>query len=440
MAHLNELGSPELDWVVESSERRRASSGARSCRAVVDTDGRLVIAPDEATRFGLTPGAELLVDVTPQGLRLRNPISHLAKVYIEPTNCCNLTCRTCVRNNWEGVLGHMAQPTFERIIDGLQAFPLPLTVFFGGFGEPLSHPRIMQMIAQAKALGASVEMITNGTLLTAERSRQLLEAGLDTLWVSLDGATAESYSDVRLAESLPLILDNLTAFHDLRVHSPAFPDLGIAFVAMKRNINDLPALLRLGQRLGANHYSISGVIAHTEEMRQEVLYALSLSDEPGPPSTWAPQISLPRMDLDATTRDVLFKVLRNARNITVGGADLNASKNRCPFIESGVTAIGWDGGVSPCLPLLHTNSNYLSNRQRLSLRHTFGNVNELDLGDIWGKPEYVAFRRRVQDFRFSPCVFCGGCDLGESNQEDCFGNGAPTCGGCLWAQGVIQCP
>jgi MoaA/NifB/PqqE/SkfB family radical SAM enzyme len=439
MAHLNELGSPQLDWVVESSERRRANRGVASYRATFSAGG-LVLPPDEATRWGLTPGAEVLVDVTPQGLRLRNPVSHLARVYIEPTNCCNLTCRTCVRNNWEGVLGHMAQPTFERIIDGLKSFPLPLTVFFGGFGEPLSHPHIIQMIGQAKAMGASVAMITNGTLLSAERSRQLLDVGLDTLWVSLDGATAASYSDVRLAESLPRILENLTAFHNLRVHAPAFPDLGIAFVAMKRNINDLPALLCLGQRLGANRYSISGVLAHTEEMRQEVLYALSLSDEPGPPSTWAPQISLPRMDIDQTTRDVLFRVLRNGRNISLGGADLNASKNRCPFIESGVTAIGWDGGVSPCLPLLHTNNNYLGNRQRLSMRHTFGNVNESDLDSIWSKPEYVAFRRRVQAFQFSPCAFCGGCDLGSSNQEDCFGNEAPTCGGCLWAQGVIQCP
>jgi hypothetical protein len=30
--------------------------------------------------------------------------------------------------------------------------------------------------------------------------------------------------------------------------------------------------------------------------------------------------------------------------------------------------------------------------------------------------------------------------MSEANEEDCFGNGFPTCGGCLWAQGVLQCP
>ena len=35
---------------------------------------------------------------------------------------------------------------------------------------------------------------------------------------------------------------------------------------------------------------------------------------------------------------------------------------------------------------------------------------------------------------------CGGCNQVDANKEDCFGSTFPTCGGCLWAQGVIQCP
>ena len=46
----------------------------------------------------------------------------------------------------------------------------------------------------------------------------------------------------------------------------------------------------------------------------------------------------------------------------------------------------------------------------------------------------------LQEFNFSPCIQCGGCDFFESNQEDCIGSPMPACGGCLWAQGVIQCP
>ena len=68
------------------------------------------------------------------------------------------------------------------------------------------------MVAKVKALGATVELITNGTLLTQEMSGRLIEAGLDVLWVSLDGATPESYADVRLGAALPEVLANLGNF------------------------------------------------------------------------------------------------------------------------------------------------------------------------------------------------------------------------------------
>jgi len=87
----------------------------------------------------------------------------------------------------------MTEMVFYRILEGLRAFsPVPLA-FFGGMGESLLHPRIMEMTAKIKTLGARVELITNGTLLTPEMTHGLLDAVVDMLWVSLDGATSETY-------------------------------------------------------------------------------------------------------------------------------------------------------------------------------------------------------------------------------------------------------
>ena len=73
-------------------------------------------------------------------------------------------------------------------------------------------------------------------------------------------------------------------------------------------------------------------------------------------------------------------------------------------------------------------------------RWIVGNAADRGLSALWNAPEHVAFRERVQTFDFSPCAVCGGCDLSQSNEEDCYGNTFPTCGSCLWAQGVIRCP
>jgi MoaA/NifB/PqqE/SkfB family radical SAM enzyme len=407
----------------------------------------------------------------------------LCKLYIEPTNCCNLTCRTCIRNIWGEELGYMCQDTFDRILESL--FPAPeaaegrarastgaaglalplsadrglaarlsaaraargrprdreLTIFFGGYGEPLAHPAIPDMVTKAKSCGARVELITNGTLLTPELSRQLIAARLDRLWVSLDGARPESYADVRLGAELPQVLANISAFRGARppAHNP-MPEIGIAFVAMRRNVADVPDLLRLGAQLGARYYMITNVLPHTPEMCNEILYEHALADISYLQSPWVPAINLPKLDVNEFTGDILLQVLRSHRNVTFAGSNLGSGNDRCPFIDQGAAAVGWDGGFSPCLDLLHEHISYLHGRPRHTRRYIVGNVAETDLLELWNDPEHQAFRSRVEHFEFAPCSFCGGCELSLSNEADCTGHTFPTCGGCLWGQGIIQCP
>jgi MoaA/NifB/PqqE/SkfB family radical SAM enzyme len=365
----------------------------------------------------------------------------LAKLYVEPTNACNLDCRTCIRNVWDERSGKMTAATFDAVLAGLQQFSPRPTIFFGGFGEPLSHPGIVDMVAGVKALGCSAELITNGTLLTEARGRSLIAAGLDRLWVSLDGARPESYADVRLGAVLPSVLKNVETFSRSRPYRrPRRPELGIAFVAMRRNITDLPELVALGRSLGATQYLVTNVLPYTAEMRAEILYEQALRGIAYLPSPWTPHIDLPKIDFNDETTPQLDHVLRSPLNVSFAGHNLGAANNRCPFIDAGAGVVGWDGGFSPCLPLLHDHSSYLRDRERTSRRFIVGNLAERSLPDLWHAPEHLAFRARVQDFAFAPCTFCGGCDCSLSNEEDCFGNPFPTCGGCLWAQGIIRCP
>lgn len=412
--------------------------------AYVDDEGRLVFPPEVISRFGLKPGAQVFLDEGENHLLLRRPITHLSKVYIEPTNRCNLECRTCVRNVWDEPLGQMTGETFSRIIEGLKAFDPPPAIFFGGIGEPLNHPAIAEMVVQAKTLGSTVELITNGALLTRDLSERLIEAGLDGLWVSIDGAKPESYSDVRLGAVLPEVISNLSAFRDAcplsdhMLRYPARPHIGIVFVAMKRNIADLPSVFQIGSRLGARKFLITNVLPYTPLMREEVLYSWSINDIFFKPSTF--RLEIPKIDIDPLTREPLYKILHRGHSIWLAGRSFEEAIDRCPFIEKGALAVSWEGNVSPCLPLLHSHRSYVDGRERFSRRYVVGNAAERDLDHLWNIPEYVAFRRRVQIFEFSPCIICGGCDLFEHNEEDCFGNPFPVCGGCLWAQGIIQCP
>jgi MoaA/NifB/PqqE/SkfB family radical SAM enzyme len=414
----------------------------KECRAKVDEEGRLILSPEFVTQYGLRPGVEVQIEDGAYGLRIKRPVTCLAKVYVEPTNACNLECRTCIRNIWDEPIGQMDGKTFDHIIEGLKVFSAKPTVFFGGFGEPLFHEGIVDMVARVKAFGAPVELITNGTLLTQKMSKDLIEAGLDVLWVSLDGATPESYADVRQGAALPEVLANLKRFRDIRMEAQLLkPEIGIVFVAMKRNINDLPSLLRTGNRLDASRFLVTNVLPYNDELREEILYSRALMDIIYQPPLQIPHVKLPKMDVDRIAKKSLYAVLRDeGLGVSVGDSILGEESDRCPFIKSGSTTISWEGNLSPCLPLMHSFFSFLDDRRRASRRHVIGNVAEMSLHDLWNGPEYVAFRERVQAFSFSHCVFCAGCDLSLANEEDCRGNTFPTCGGCLWAQGVIQCP
>lgn len=409
--------------------------------AEVDAEGRLVIPPELAAHLGLQPGAQVRLEVGANDLRLHRPVTHLNKVYIEPTNICNIACRTCMRNSWEVNEGRMSEATFGRILEGLGALTPPPAVFFGGIGEPLAHPRIVEMVAQIKALGAFAELITNGTLLDERRARGLIAAGLDVLWVSIDGATPESYADVRLGAELPRVLENMARFRQLRpAGHHAKPEMGINFVAMRRNIADLPTVIATGRRLGVTRFMVSNVLPYTPELCDEVLYNRTLRDIAYLPSAWLPRLSFPKMDLNDDTEEAFLRALRSGANVTFAGNNLGGANDVCTFIEHGSMTIGWDGSVSPCPPLLYDHVSYLHRRRRVSHRHIIGSLAERDLLDLWNDPGYVAYRQRVQNFAFAPCTACGGCDLSEANLEDCLGNEFPVCGGCLWAQAVIQCP
>jgi len=407
-----------------------------------DKTGHLVLPEELKSRYGIKSGSRLFVTENQGNIQIRFP-SRLAKLYIEPTSLCNLGCRTCIRNSWKEPMGNMSVAVFERIIEGLKAFSPPPTVFFGGFGEPLFHPNIIKMVAQVKELGVEVELITNGTLLTRDMSRDLVRVGLDGLWVSLDGATSKSYADIRLGAALPQVLENLSLFRaeDTYDHECGVPPnpkitLGIVFVAMKRNIADLPAVLDIGERFGAERFLVTNVLPYTREMISEVLYYHSI-DNYG-----YKILRLPGMDVDEITYTPIYQAIRKKYG-TWAGMNSENTRDRCPFVESGAGAISWDGNLSPCLPLLHSHTSYLGYLrydERFSRRWSIGNVIEHNLPDLWNAPEHIAFRERVQAFDFTPCTTCGSCELIEKNEEDCFGNTFPTCGGCLWAQGVIQCP
>ncbi len=382
-------------------------------------------------------------------------IDYPRRINIELTNCCNLACSTCMRHWWNEEMGNMDLRLAERIIDEAAGMPGPPLLFFGGFGEPLTYRGVEGLIRRASEAGCRTEMITNGILLTEQVSESLVEAGLDMLWVSIDGATPESFADIRLGDHLTEILRNLESFREIVRRdrrrlgdARRVPELGFATVLMRKNLHELPALLHIARRLKVRRIVTTNIDPHDEASAEEMLY----KDELYGGADMEPRVSLPRMDPSREVLDSFGALLRAGARTDFGHMEYRGVSDLCPFVDERSLSVRWDGEVAPCLPLLHDHESRINDHHRTVRAASFGRLTSggggaggttpvyRSLIELWRDPDYLDFRERLDDFNFSPCTLCDSCDFAYGNEEDCFGNLHPTCGGCLWAQGFIRCP
>ena len=328
------------------------------------------------------------------------------KVYVEPTSMCNLSCSICFRHGWfDERLGRMDMSLFRDLARQVSDMPLVAEVFFGGMGEPLFHPDICEMMSLLPKR-CKRSLLTNGTMLTVERSAALIEAGLDELWISMDGFSRESYEAIHLGSRYELILNNIRAFNATRAGTDV--RLCVTFVVTPENIDQLEQINAFADENGVDEINISHEIPGHPIPEEELLYHRT-EIAVGKMRRYAPATALPK-------------------------------EHVCPFVSSNSVFVRWDGDVVPCMQLLHNTFTYLYEQKRKITRFTYGNIAEQSLLDCWNRQDYREFRHRVNTFYFPFCTCCWGCEDREENLHDCFLGEAPTCGGCLWSTGQVFCP
>ncbi len=129
---------------------------------------------------------------------------------VEPTNACNLRCRTCSIDG-SRKKGMMEMGLFHDIIDQAYACGTYEVALFLG-GEPLLHQNLPDMVAYVASKGMEARIYTNACMLTEERSKALIDSGLNFLGISFDGDRKEDYESMRIGANYEEVLDNVTTF------------------------------------------------------------------------------------------------------------------------------------------------------------------------------------------------------------------------------------
>jgi tungsten cofactor oxidoreducase radical SAM maturase len=386
--------------------------------------GKIEIPPSFYQRRRLDPKTAFWLNEREGDLILHPRLPDAKKLYIEVTTACNLNCQTCIRHSWTDPHAHMSVATFKRIIESLDELPMLERVIFTSFGEPLVNRNLIPMIEEVRKRGLAVTLGSNGVLLTENVVRELIRLEVDQLIVSIDGGKPETYEGVR-GTQLSLILENVKRFNQIKNEMGLVkPSLGIEFVAMQSNQDELRDLLELASDLNASRLVVSHVLPYTKEMDEEKLYGYG-PREPLKTGSWP-------IKSDVWVRWGFLELPR-----MFWGAE-----RRCKFVQDKSIVVGWDGAVSPCYAFSHSYKYYAVDGVEKDVeRFVLGNVNEESLADIWMNEEFTCFRSDVRSFHFPSCPDCDlreTCDL-RKNNEGCWGHN-PSCADCLWAQDIVRCP
>ena len=137
-------------------------------------------------------------------------------VRIETTNHCNAACTFCPRESIGRDKTFMDQELYEKIIDECGANGCRV-VHLHNFGEPLLDKRLPDRIRLAKERGIpKVKIFCNGALLRGKIAERLLESGLDEIKVSIDGANAQEFNQLRIGLDHASVVDNTRNFKRMR--------------------------------------------------------------------------------------------------------------------------------------------------------------------------------------------------------------------------------
>ena len=117
------------------------------------------------------------------------------------------------------------------------------------FGEPLSHPRLLEVARRFTANGQRFSLVTNGLLLTREKAEAFAELGPSLgLHVSFNAATAQTFR-MLTGKSFEPVVGNVRVFVDIyRKRHGAAPDMTLTFIVMRLNRDEVPDFLHLANR------------------------------------------------------------------------------------------------------------------------------------------------------------------------------------------------
>jgi MoaA/NifB/PqqE/SkfB family radical SAM enzyme len=287
-------------------------------------------------------------------------------IQIECTTRCNLKCTFCELSFWSEKPDDLRFDNIRKMVEHL---PKLKRIDLTGIGESLMNRDFFQIVEFLKTRHLYVTLNDNFTLLTERLARRIVELEVDQIFLSLDGATKQTYEPIRVGANFDKVISNTRRLieikHELKKKRP---EVKINTVVCLTNYHELPAIVELANDLGIGMVQFVNVITFdsttdldTIRVRHEVQQSLAEALQRG-------------RQLGVRVKMELFDKL------PVQQCDF-------PWRRNFVT---YDGYVHPCCYTTQTGDRKAQNGR------SFGNLLGHSFQDLWNGESYSEFRRKMQ--------------------------------------------
>ena len=169
---------------------------------------------------------------------------------INLTTRCNLQCRICtVHKSFSDINQELNADEIKEI--ALQGSRLGLKRIVFSRGEPFLRADIFEIIRFIKEnTKMEVVITTNGTLIDLELAKKIIQAEVNHLQISLDGATERTHDLIRDKGSFVKITQAIEILNGIKSRKLS---LGLSFTVIKLNYKEMRSFLDLGRSLGVDN-------------------------------------------------------------------------------------------------------------------------------------------------------------------------------------------
>ena len=180
---------------------------------------------------------------------------------IEPTNACMMDCVMCPRKNMTRKIKYMSLELFKKIIDQLKWND---NIWLLGFGDPIMHPKIDEMIKYLVSKGIKTKISVNPKLLSEEMCRRLISSGLHTLLISVDGIDDKSYKYFRGKNAnYKEAMQNIDNVLKIKKEENSNMQIHVQMILMKKNKHYVDKFKKKWDIEGVNRVLITSFITYS---------------------------------------------------------------------------------------------------------------------------------------------------------------------------------